>query len=482
MRDKISWLIFLWCVLLGISFLFNKNFTDKKDTALTEIEELEMAYQWAYDSKITSQPSIEQANLNWYVTRAQLAKMMSSFSFNILHKVPNTWMNCEFNDVESAEPQLQLWIKQACQLWLMGQNVKRFRPSDSVTLWEFATILTRAIWWDEFQWGEPYYKKSLQVLHKLWIVEDISAPLVDQKRWWIMLMLMRSNNLLNKWKKVVDDMIYKEFFVEDISLSSWNLIPVLWFSTWWLTNEQAEKLVYEALKIGYRHIDTARDYGNEVWVWNAIKKAIDDWIITRDEVFITTKALPSNYSDPNKEVDISLDNLWLEYINLMLIHQPWSNDKGLYHAYEKAVEEWKVRDIWIANYYTPKEFDRMYSMAKVKPVVIQNENHIFYQNTELKKHLKKYWIVFESWYALGGTWHSEEIFSNKTIKKLAEKYEKSPAQIVLRWQVQDWNVALPSATDVEHLKENYNIFDFELTKQEMKLIHVINKNERYENL
>ena len=297
-----------------------------------------------------------------------------------------------------------------------------------------------------------------------------------------MLMLMRSNNLISKWKKTIDDMIYRDFYIEDIDLFSWNSIPVLWFSTWWLNNEQAESLVYEALKIWYRNIDTARDYWNEVWVWLAIKKAIDDWIITRDELFITSKVIPSNYSDPNKEVGISLDNLWLEYINLMLIHQPWANDKGLYHAFERAIGEWKVRSIWIANYYTPEEFDRMYSMARIKPVIIQNENHIFYQNTELKKYLKKYWIVFESWYALGGTWHSEEIFSNKTIKKLSEKYEKSPAQIVLRWQVQDWNVVLSSASDIEHLKENYNIFDFELTNHEMKLIQAIEKNERYENL
>ena len=454
----------------------------KKEVPFDDVKELEVAYQWAYESEITSQPTIEQANLNSYVTRGQLAKMMSSFSSNVLHKVPNTSLSCDFDDVDDADPHLQLGIMQACQFWLMGQNVKRFRPSDSVTLWEFSVILTRAIWWDEFQWWEPYYKKSLKVLHKLWIVDDISAPLVDQKRWWIMLMLKRSSEIIDKWEKEVFDLIYRDFFISGYDLSDWNTIPTLWFSTWTLNNEEAEKLVYDALKIWYRLIDTSRAYNNEVWVWRGIGKAIDDWLVTREEVFVTTKVIPSNYSDPNKEVGVSLENLWLDYIDLMLIHQPWANDNGLYHAFEKAVGEWKIRSIWISNYYSNKEYDRIYSIVKIKPVVVQNENHIFYQNTELKKHLKKYWTILESWYALGGTWHSDEIFSNVTIKKLADKYEKTPAQIVLRWQIQDWNVVIPWALDVEHLKEYYNIFDFELTKQEMKLIHVINKNVRYEKI
>ena len=153
----------------------------------------------------------------------------------------------------------------------------------------------------------------------------------------------------------------------------------------------------------------------------------------------------------------------------------------MYHAFERAVEEWKVRSIGISNYYTPQAFDSMYSIAKIKPAVLQNENHIFYQNTKLKEYIKKYWTVLESWYPLGGRWHTDEVFSNETIKKLAEKYEKTPAQIVLRWQIQDGNIAIPWSSDPEHIKENYNIFDFELTSQEMKLIHMINKNQRYEN-
>lgn len=482
MRSKTIVIIFLCCILLGVAFFVNKDLFLKKEVPFDDVKELEMAYQWAYEAEITSQPTIEDANLNWYVTRAQLAKMMSNFSSNVLHKVPDTSSSCEFDDIDSVDPHLQLGIKQACQFWLMGQNVKKFRPSDSVTLWEFSVILTRSIWWDEFYWWDPYYKKSLKVLHKLWIVDDISAPLVDQKRWWIMLMLKRSNDLISKWEKEVFDLIYKDYFVADYDLLDWNTIPVLWFSTWTLDNQQAENLVYAALKIWYRLIDTSRAYDNELWVWRGIKKAIDEWLVAREDIFVTTKVVPSNYSDPNKEVDISLENLWLDYIDLMLIHQPWANDNGLYHAFEKAVGEWKIRSIWISNYYTNKEFDRMYSMVKIKPVVVQNENHIFYQNTDLKKHLKKYWTILESWYALGGTWYADELFSNGTIKKLAEKYEKTPAQIVLRWQIQDWNIALPWALDIEQLKEYYNVFDFVLTKQEMKLIHVINKNVRYEKI
>ena len=474
-------IIIFCCILIGFLFFQNTKFFKSNEIIEPDIEELESAYQWAFENKITSQSTIENANLNWYITRAQLAKMMSSFSSNVLGNYPNTWENCEFNDVEDLDANLQLGILQVCQFWIMWKNVKNFRPSDRVTLWEFSVVLTRALWWDEFQWWEPYYKKSLKVLNKLWIVDDISWPLVDQKRWWVMLMLKRSSDVIKKSKKEIDDLIYREYFVPGFNLWDWNMIPTLWFWTWWLDDQQAETLVYEALKIGYRHIDTARYYANEKWVWHGIQRAINEWIITREEVFVTTKVIPSNYSDPNKEVDIALENLWLEYIDLMLVHQPWANDNGLYHAFEKAVEEWKVHSIWISNYYTPDEFDRMYAMAKIKPVVVQNENHIFYQNTELKKHIKKYWTVLESWYPLGWSWHINEVLSNGTIKRLAEKYDKTPAQIVLRWQLQDWNVAIPWSSDIEHLKENYNIFDFELTNQEMKLIHVINKNKRYEN-
>ena len=196
MRNKIIGIISLLCLIFAVAFFINKDTFWVKESQLTEEEELEMAYQWSYENQITSQPTIEAANLNAYVTRAQLAKMMGSFSINVLDSVPDTWMNCEFNDIDSIDPYLKLGVIQACQLWLMGQNVKRFRPSDTVTLWEFWTILTRAIWWDEFQGWNPYYKKSLEVLKKLWIVDDIAAPLVDQKRGWIMVMLMRSQSVI----------------------------------------------------------------------------------------------------------------------------------------------------------------------------------------------------------------------------------------------------------------------------------------------
>jgi diketogulonate reductase-like aldo/keto reductase len=279
----------------------------------------------------------------------------------------------------------------------------------------------------------------------------------------------------------VDDLLYRAYYIDDLTLNDWNMMPVLWLWTWTLDNQQAESAVYEALKVWYRLIDTARYYENEEWVWRGIKRAIDEWLVKREDVFVTTKVIPSNYSNPDNEVDISLKNLGLDYIDLMLIHQPWANDNGLYHAFERAVEEWKVRSIGISNYYTPQAFDSIYSIAKIKPAVLQNENHIFYQNTKLKEYIKKYWTVLESWYPLGGRWHTDEVFSNETIKKLAEKYEKTSAQIVLRWQIQDGNIAIPWSSDPEHIKENYNIFDFELTSQEMKLIHMINKNQRYEN-
>jgi diketogulonate reductase-like aldo/keto reductase len=168
-------------------------------------------------------------------------------------------------------------------------------------------------------------------------------------------------------------------------------------------------------------------------------------------------------------------------VDLFLVHQPWEKDKETYEALERWVKSWKIRSVWISNYYSKESFDEMVKNMDIKPAVLQNENHIYYQNIELKDYIKKYWTVLESWYPLWGRWHTEESFSHPIIQKLAEKYKKSSAQIILRWQIQDWYIAIPWSSNPEHIKENYSIFDFELTEQEMKLIRMINENKRYEN-
>ena len=147
----------------------------------------------------------------------------------------------------------------------------------------------------------------------------------------------------------------------------------------------------------------------------------------------------------------------------------------------KQVRDGKVRSIGISNYYTKEEVDEVLSYATITPAVIQNENHIYYQNTELQEYVSKYGIIIESWYPFGGRGHTSENFNNEIIKSIATKYNKTSAQIILRWQLQAGYIVIPGSSNPDHILENYSIFDFELDEEDMKNIANINKNQRYEN-
>ena len=228
-------------------------------------------------------------------------------------------------------------------------------------------------------------------------------------------------------------------------------------------------------------IDTAQYYGNEYGVGEGLRRAIDDGIVTREEVFITTKIMPSSYNNAYNSIDESLERLGVDYIDLLLIHQPGSNDEEVYKAMEQGVYDGKVKSIGISNYYTKEEIDEVLSYATIVPAVIQNENHIYYQNTDLKEYVSQYGIIIESWYPFGGRGHTSENFNNEVIKDIATKYNKTSAQIILRWQLQAGYIVIPGSSNPDHILENYSIFDFSLNEEDMKNIADINKNQRYEN-
>ena len=279
----------------------------------------------------------------------------------------------------------------------------------------------------------------------------------------------------------VSNNILFDFMNRTVKLNSGYDMPILGLGTWTQDDEETAKSVYSALEDGYRLIDTAQYYGNETGVGNGLKKAINEGIVTRQEVFITTKIMPSSYNNAYNSIDESLRKLDTDYIDLLLIHQPGANDEAVYKAMEQAVKDGKVKSIGISNYYTKEAVDKVLSYATIMPSVIQNENHIFYQNTELREYVSKYGIIIESWYPFGGRGHTAENFNNDVIKELAEKYNKTSAQIILRWQLQAGYIVIPGSSNPEHIAENYDVFDFELTNEEMNNIANINKNQRYEN-
>lgn len=256
---------------------------------------------------------------------------------------------------------------------------------------------------------------------------------------------------------------------------------MLGLGTWTLSNDVAEESAYFAIKNGYRLIDTARYYGNEIGVGRGVRRAIDEGIVSREEIFVTSKIMPGDYQRPDAAIDDSMARLGLGYIDLMLIHQPGRGDEEVYKALERGVRAGKIRSIGISNYYTSDDFERICRIAEIVPAVVQNENHIFYQNKELQEYLRQYGTVVESWYPLGGRGNTQEIFHNETIRKIAERHEKTPAQIVLRWHLQDGYIAIPGSGNQAHIVENIDIFDFALSKEEMQEICALNMRRRFEN-
>ena len=257
-------------------------------------------------------------------------------------------------------------------------------------------------------------------------------------------------------------------------------MPILGIGTYTLSNQQAENSVYWALRDGYRLIDTARIYGNEEGVGRGIQRAIDEGLVTREEIFVTTKMWTSDFGNGAASIDASLRRLNLDYIDLMILHhsQP-SNDVDAYKSMEQAVSEGKLRSIGLSNYYTAEDFDRLVNATTITPALLQNETHPHYQSTAMKEHLKQYGTVLESWFPLGGRGHTQELFNDPTISSIAAAHGKTSAQVLLRWHLQAGNIAIPGSSNEAHIAENFDIFDFELTDAEMQRIAAMDQNRRH---
>ena len=265
-----------------------------------------------------------------------------------------------------------------------------------------------------------------------------------------------------------------------VMLNSGHEMPILGIGMFRLSQSEAENSVYWALRDGYRLIDTARIYGNEEGVGKGIQRAIDEGLVKREEIFVTTKMWTDDYDDGAAAIEASLRKLNLDYIDLMILHhsQP-ENDVDAYKAMEKAVEEGKLKSIGLSNYYESDDFDRLVKATEITPALLQNETHPYHQSLKMKEHLKQYGTVMESWFPLGGRGNTQRLFEDETISDIAKAHGKTSAQIILRWHLQAGNIAIPGSSNEDHIQENYEIFDFELTKDEMKQMGDLDKNERF---
>ena len=264
-----------------------------------------------------------------------------------------------------------------------------------------------------------------------------------------------------------------------VTLNNGVSMPILGIGTFALSDSEAEESVYWALRDGYRLIDIARIYGDEAGVGRAIRRAIDEGLVTREEIFVTTKMWTSDYGNGDAAINASLERLGLDYIDLMILHhsQP-ENDVAAYKAMEQAVADGRLKAIGLSNYYDPDDFDRMVNAASILPAVLQNETHPYHQSTDMKEHIAQYGTVLESWFPLGGRGNTQALFNDPVISAIAAAHGKTSAQVILRWHLQDGHIAIPGSHNETHIQENFDIFDFELTSEEMEQIAALNKNER----
>ena len=249
------------------------------------------------------------------------------------------------------------------------------------------------------------------------------------------------------------------------------VMPMAGIGTFLLSPDEAEASCVSALAGGCRLIDTANAYVNERAVGRAMKRSG----LKREEIFLETKLWPSFYKQADA-VEKTLERLDTGYIDLLLIHQPAGNYAAGYRLMEKAYKEGKVRAIGLSN-FNMEQIKEILSICEVKPAILQTEVHPYFQEKELKKFLTSQGMAIQAWYPLG---HGDKaLIEEPVFSRLAQKYGKSNAQIILRWHIQSGNIVIPGSKNPAHIKDNFALFDFALTEEEMAEIAALDKNTRY---
>lgn len=266
-----------------------------------------------------------------------------------------------------------------------------------------------------------------------------------------------------------------DFETKTVALNSGYVMPINGLGTYSLTGETCVNAVSSALESGVRLIDTAYMYGNEEEVGQAVRKSK----VPREEIFIITKLYPNQFSDAKAAIDMALEKLNVEYIDMMLLHHPGTGDVEAYHAMEQAVREGKIHSIGLSNWYI-EELDEFLPQINIMPALVQNEIHPYYQENEVIPYIQNLGIVVQGWYPLGGRGHTSELLNNEVISQIAQAHEKSSAQVILRWNLQKGVVVIPGSSNPEHIRENTELYDFELTDEEIASINALDRNEKHD--
>ena len=260
--------------------------------------------------------------------------------------------------------------------------------------------------------------------------------------------------------------------MEYVTLSNGVKMPRLGYGVYQVTKDECERCVSDALKVGYRHIDTAQSYFNEEEVGNAIKKSG----IPREELFITTKVWIEHYGyeECRKSVIESMRKLQLDYIDLVLLHQPFADYYGAWRALEELYAEGKLRAIGVSN-FNPDRLVDICSFSRIKPMVNQVETHPHNQQKVAHEWMKKYGVAHEAWAPFGEG--RGGLFTDPVLEKIAAKYGKTVAQVMLRWHIQRGIAVIPKSTHIERMRENFDVFGFTLSDEDMQAIAALDKEQ-----
>lgn len=271
-----------------------------------------------------------------------------------------------------------------------------------------------------------------------------------------------------------------DFESRTVMLNSGYEMPINGLGTYSLHGDECINSVKSALSNGVRLIDTASAYGNEEEIGQAIREAIDEGIVKREDIFIITKIYPgSEMENPEASIQACLDRLNIGYVDMMLLHHPDANDVKAYKAMEQFVRDGKIRSIGLSNWYV-EELTEFLPQVDTVPALIQNEIHPYYQENDVIPFIQEKGIVVQGWYPLGGRGHTGELLSDPVISEIADAHGVSSAQVILRWNLQKGVVVIPGSSNPDHIKENTELYHFTLTEDEMNRMNALDRGEKHD--
>ena len=269
------------------------------------------------------------------------------------------------------------------------------------------------------------------------------------------------------------------FATKTVLLNSGYEMPILGLGTYTLDDDTCVSSVMALLENGGRLIDTAYMYGNEEAVGEGVRRGMAAYGIPREDIFVITKIYPSQFDDPEAAIDMALDKLDIGYIDMMLLHHPGAGDVSAYRAMEAYVEAGKIRSLGLSNWYV-EELTAFLPQVNIPPALVQNEIHPYYQERDVVPFIQEKGIVVQCWYPLGGRGYTAELLGNETLSAIAAAHGVSTAQVVLRWDLQRGIVVIPGSSNPDHIRENLDLFGFELTEAEMAAIDALDRGEKHD--